>query len=416
MKTKKTVAVVLALVMLLCLSSTSAFATNEGKEPVTIEWLCWGAAEASTTDAFHAMVDGFMEKYDWITVEITECNYDAVSSTLMTRAAGHDAPDVAQVSNQWVAAMYEMNALRPIDDIVPAETMSDFYAGAKAGTTIGGKLYSAPWIMQPIVMYWNKDLVEAAGFDGPPTTWDEYLKMSEAIAALKTNADGNVVYGRSLASTVLTGAGYFSLIDVWNNGGDFCDADGNISFYSDGTVAAYTELQKMAEAEILPTGLQLIDTRTLFANGQVGLHFDAPTQTKTFSTTNFGVAPVAGGNTFSSDHHLVCFADTEHPEEVGLFIDYLTGPEGMKIYTDHNDVVPARTSVEDLDFYSHLDDNMQVCFSSAATARSLPVQSSHFAEAMQLIAEGLQRVVISFEDVDSVIAEVDSGLKAMYGQ
>ena len=33
----------------------------EEKEPVTLEFLCWGAAEETTADAFKAMLDGFME-------------------------------------------------------------------------------------------------------------------------------------------------------------------------------------------------------------------------------------------------------------------------------------------------------------------------------------------------------------------
>lgn len=391
-------------------------AAEEPHEPVTIEFLCWGAAEAATADAFTAMIEGFEAKYPWITVEVTESNYDAVSTTLLTRAAANDAPDVAQVSNQWVAALQEMDSLLAMDDILSVETMDDFYAGAKSGTTIDGKVYSAPWIIQPMCMYYNKDLLQAAGYSEPPATWDEYVDMCYAIAALGTNDAGNTVYGRSLASTVLAGAGYFTLIDVWANGGDFADADGNISFYSEGTVAAYQELQNMVQQNVIAPGLQIVDNRSLFGNGQIGFHFDAPSQTANFSNVNFGVAEVPGGQSFSSDHHLVAFNNTEHPEECALLIDYLTGPEGMALYTTYSNVICARTSVESLDYYQNLDENISVFFHAAATIRSLPVQSSNFRQAMEKIAEGLQRVVINMEDPNTVISDVDAALKVMYGQ
>lgn len=434
---KKLLAIVLAMAMVLSLAAcggSSAPATEAPKadapaaeapaaeapaaeehEPVTIEFLCWGAAETTTADAFNAMVEGFMAKYPWITVEVTECNYDAVNTTLLTRAASQSAPDVAQVSNQWVAALYEMDALTALDDIMAAESIADYYEGAKSGTTIGGKVYSAPWIMQPMTMYCNMDLIKAAGYDAVPATWDEYVEQCYAIAKLGTNADGNTVYGRSLASTVLVGAGYFSLIDVWSNGGEFSDADGNICFYSDGTVAAYTELQNMVKAGVIAPGLQIVDNRSLFGNGQIGFHFDAPSQVANFSNVNLEVAQVPGGNSFSSDHHLVAFQNSEHPEECALLIDYLSGPEGMDLYTDYNDVICARTSVEELEFFSNMTGNMQVFFEAAGVAKSLPVQSSNFPAAMEAIAEGIQRVVIGMEDVDTVIKDVDAELVKMYG-
>lgn len=118
---KKLVALVLALTML---CSLTAFASAEEHEPVTIEFLCWGAAETTTAPAFTAMIEGFMAKYPWITVEVTESNYDAVNTSLLNRAAVDDCPDVAQVSNQWVAALYDMDVLLPLEDMFAADRKS----------------------------------------------------------------------------------------------------------------------------------------------------------------------------------------------------------------------------------------------------------------------------------------------------
>ena len=97
---KRIVVLVLAIAML---CSVTAFSSAQEHAPVTIEFLCWGAAETTTAPAFTAMINGFMAKYPWITVEVTESNYDGVNTSLLTRVASGDAPDVAQVSNQWVA-------------------------------------------------------------------------------------------------------------------------------------------------------------------------------------------------------------------------------------------------------------------------------------------------------------------------
>ena len=133
-------------------------------------------------------------------MEVTESNYDAVNTSLLTRIAAQDAPDVAQVSNQWVATYYEMGGLLPLDEYMSAETLADFYPGTMSGTNIDGHQYSATWITQPFALYCNSDLLAAAGYDHTPTTWDELIEMSYAVAALGKNADGNTVYGRTPVS------------------------------------------------------------------------------------------------------------------------------------------------------------------------------------------------------------------------
>lgn len=275
---KKILAIVLALAMILSLAACGSKAeetkpaesvktteaaktetVKEEKEPVTLEFLCWGAAEETTADAFKAMLDGFMEKYPWITVEVTESNYDAVNTSLLTRIAAQDAPDVAQVSNQWVATYYEMGGLLPLDEYMSAETLADFYPGTMSGTNIDGHQYSATWITQPFALYCNSDLLAAAGYDHTPTTWDELIEMSYAVAALGKNADGNTVYGRTLGTKVLANAGYMSLIDVWANGGDYYAEDGTIAYGDEATVAALTEMQKEIQEGVIAAGNQIVD-------------------------------------------------------------------------------------------------------------------------------------------------------------
>ena len=387
---------------------------KEEKEPVTLEFLCWGAAEETTADAFKAMLDGFMEKYPWITVEVTESNYDAVNTSLLTRIAAQDAPDVAQVSNQWVATYYEMGGLLPLDEYMSAETLADFYPGTMSGTNIDGHQYSATWITQPFALYCNSDLLAAAGYDHTPTTWDELIEMSYAVAALGKNADGNTVYGRTLGTKVLANAGYMFLIDVWANGGDYYAEDGTIAYGDEATVAALTEMQKEIQEGVIAAGNQIVDNRTLFGNGQVAFHIDAPSQLKNWTEVNVTTSLIPGSYSFSSDHHIIASANTEHPEECALFIDYMTGIEAMEKYTSFTDVMPGRTSVEALDYYKNLNDNMSVFYKAAAQCKALPVNSSNFVAAMELLATAVQRVTIGNEDPATVAAETHDQLVEMY--
>lgn len=431
---KKMIAIVLALAMMLSLAacgtskeeakapeaakSTEAAKTEEVKQeeknPVTLEFLCWGAAEATTADAFNAMLNGFMEKYPWITVEVTESNYDAVNTSLLTRFAAGDAPDVAQVSNQWVATYYEMGGLLPLDEYLSAETLADYYPGTMNGTNIEGHQYSATWITQPFALYCNSDLLAEAGYDHTPTTWEEFIEMSYAVAALGKNAEGNTVYGRTLGTQVLANAGYMSLIDVWANGGDYYADDGSIAYGDEATVAALAEMQKEIQDGVIAAGNQIVDNRTLFGNGQVAFHIDAPSQLKNWTEVNVTTSLIPGSYSFSSDHHIVASANTEHPEECALFIEYMTGIEAMELYTSYTDVMPGRSSVEALDYYKELNGNMSVFYKAASQCKALPVNSSNFVAAMELLATAVQRVTIGNEDPAAVATDTHDQLVEMY--
>ncbi|MCK9286068.1 MAG: extracellular solute-binding protein, partial [Sphaerochaetaceae bacterium] len=217
----------------------SAVAEDVENKPVTIEFACWGIAEDSTRPAFEAMIDAFEAKYPWITVEITGYAYNSVKDQLLIRSAGGTPPDVAQIAPIWVASLAEMGALKPVDEILSDVTMNDYFDSALGGTFIQGSQMSAPWTINPILVFYNKELLKQAGYTEEPKSWEEMHTMASDIAALGADASGNRLYGRSIASKLLPGAGYFFFVDIWQNGGEFTDKDGKVMFDQPGTVKAF---------------------------------------------------------------------------------------------------------------------------------------------------------------------------------
>ena len=399
---------------------------EEDKEPVTIEFSSWYAAEETTSATLYNMVKAFEEKYPWITVNVTEYAYNNLAEQLLVRGAGGTAPDVSQVNAGWVAGLVEMDVLNSMNDILPADVLNDFYASANDSFTYDGKVMAGTMIRNPFCMYYNKTLLTAAGYteaDLKDLSWDKFIQMCKDIAALGKNEDGNVVYGRSLSTALLSGTGYY---DLFANHAAYADANGNITFGSQGTIDAMTQVQDLVKCGAIAPGLEIKENRTLFGNGQIGFHFDIASQKNTFLATSakgdayadeIGVCLVPGNvPTFATDHALVCFKQTEHPEECALLIDFLTGPEGMAIYTKDLNAICARTSTSEIDYYKNLNADMQVFLEAAGTAEGLNAKSSNFDNAMLLIAQALQRVTINMEDPTTVVNEIDGEMKALYGQ
>ena len=77
------------------------------------------------------------------------------------------------------------NIIRPMDDVV---TMMGFTASRLPGGGlerggVAGKRYAMPLSFVAMTMYWNKDLLTAAGLTAPPTNADEFAKAAAAMTA-----------------------------------------------------------------------------------------------------------------------------------------------------------------------------------------------------------------------------------------
>ena len=298
----------------------------DSSEPVNLVWANWLGAEDAYVDDVEAMIAAFQEKYPHITVESVPYPFNQAKDQLIVTATGGNPPDISMSHPTWVAPLVEAGVLAPLDDLLLNQ--DDYFPGTFEGKYYDGKLMAATWAPSPIIIYYNKNLLEQAGYDGPPETWDELLQASRDIAALGTDADGNTIYGMGISSQKLTGAGYFFLPYMWNAGGEYVDADGNIVIDSPENVQAFSDVKSLFDEGVSPSGLEIRELRDLFAQGLSGFHWDGEFGVGIFAAASpkgedfaedYGImlipgdAPGEPGPTFFVEHDLVIYKDSPPP-------------------------------------------------------------------------------------------------------
>ena len=93
-------------------------------------------------------------------------------------------------------------------------------------TTADGGQYGLPRDLNTIVLYYNKDMFDAAGIPYPDDTWD-WAKLTEVAKQLtKPDANGDKVPDQWGFYTETTDMENFWLSAVWQNGGDVLAPDG----------------------------------------------------------------------------------------------------------------------------------------------------------------------------------------------
>ncbi|MFO8034964.1 MAG: sugar ABC transporter substrate-binding protein [Candidatus Bipolaricaulota bacterium] len=132
-----------------------------------------------------AIVPQFEEENPDIEVRVMQIPWDLAYDKMITAVAGGTTPDIAQVGTTWMAPFAAMGALLPLDEFVAdSDVVSEehFFEASWDTAVVDGVLYGVPWYVDVRVLYYRTDLLEEAGFEEPPGTWEELREVGRALA------------------------------------------------------------------------------------------------------------------------------------------------------------------------------------------------------------------------------------------
>jgi raffinose/stachyose/melibiose transport system substrate-binding protein len=175
---------VVAVLVATALGTTpSRVALAEEHEPVTIKLLNW---DQGGTKYWDAAVAAFMAQYPWITVEREAVTFERYYEFQGAYISSKSGPDV--MANNVGLELYERkDAYLPINDrIGPYVADLISYRGGCLDFDPNKDCYGLPQSFQGNVMYYNRDILKAAGLDpdNPPQTWEDFGAACEKIKAI----------------------------------------------------------------------------------------------------------------------------------------------------------------------------------------------------------------------------------------
>ncbi|TBL73892.1 ABC transporter substrate-binding protein [Paenibacillus thalictri] len=140
------------------------------------------------------IIDEFEKANPDIKVKMTfaeETGKTHVSDKLLTAIAAGNAPDVATFDRFAIGSWAAKGALEDISDLIKRDGIrqDDYYRGVWEETVYKGRVYALPFLVDTRAMYYNKTLLEKAGFDPekPPQTIDELDRMAEKLFVKNKN-------------------------------------------------------------------------------------------------------------------------------------------------------------------------------------------------------------------------------------
>lgn len=211
------------------------------------------------------------EHADTIEIQGTTLDWGVPFYTkVQTSAAVGEGPDVMTYHASRIPLAVSQGSLSELtdEDYAAMGLSADSFAKETyEAVQVDGKKYAVPFDTHPIVLYYNKDKLEAAGLigaDGLPTGLDGVENFAAALQKLK---DGGTTYGVSTT----TADGSFSFRTIYSF---LCQQNGTIG--NDGAWLEGDNLQK------LQNGVQVI--ADWVKNGYAPEYTDYPTNVALFTS------------------------------------------------------------------------------------------------------------------------------------
>jgi multiple sugar transport system substrate-binding protein len=405
---------IILLSILIASMLLSACASNATQGPVTISFMAWGAPEELAV--WQQIVDDFQVANPNIKVNVEVSDWDSYWTKLKTLLAANTPPDVFAMDAPLYLDYQSRGVLlniQPYIDKTPG-FLDGFYPVTLAAYKLPDGYYGMPRDFQTIVLFYNKDMFDAAGVAYPTADWTyDDLRGAAKSLTLDKNGDGTTEqFGFDAGLWDMEN--YWSEA-IWSWGGEVISPD-----YTKTLIGEPIARQAWQFAyDLMWTDKSMADPNT---SGQYGTDlFQAGIAAMTpmghwavpgYATVNFkwDVAPMpfgpTGGHATSvNSAGFVVSKDTKNPDAAWEFIKYCLSETGQTRLTELGLAIPVLESVANSPVFlqqSMVNINQQVFLDSLSFARMKPVFKG-YDEWASTVGDGMAPIWLGEADLNSTL-------------
>lgn len=323
-----------------------------GRQPLKLTLFTW--TRPAELAANQALCEEFERTHPGIEVEVINEPGDRAMDKLQAMVAAGNPPDVMSIHGAMFIPMAAKGALMDLEPYIardPSFNLDDFYPRLVETCRYQGKLYSLPRYTSVYVLFYNKDLFDAAGLSYPDEqwTWDDYL----AAARKLTVQDADPERRRMGCVIDFWGARIYPW--VWANGGEILDRSRRVCLLD--RPEAQEALQFLVDLRhkwrVCPptTQAERRQNIAMFTGGKVGMLMTGAWDVQTMKEAKglrWDVAPMPKKKrhaTMLGTENYAIAAATKHPQEAWELFAFLLGPKAQETMATKLEKQPSRISV-----------------------------------------------------------------------
>ena len=319
-------------------STDESSSTASGEKVEVKVWLDnddFGTAMETAIEAALPNIDIIYEKVGSV---------DSVTKLELDGPAGLGA-DVFMMPHDHMSNATNAQLLLPLGAEIGADLEERFLEASVGTVKVGDAYYAAPLSIESVALFYNKTLLDEAGFEVATS----FEQIKEQAAQYNDAASNKFLMrfeaGNTYAMHCFLTAGGFELY-----GPDHNDPS-QVNINSEGVVKGLTFYQSMREYLDVPyADLNWDSIEVEFAKGNVPYIITGPWSIGEVQNQDAGfewgvtTIPTIDGvqpETFSGNVLIAASAYTQHPEEARQVIEFMTSEEGLQVMYDVKGTIPA---------------------------------------------------------------------------
>jgi multiple sugar transport system substrate-binding protein len=373
---------------------------TEQKKDVSL-WYYWETEKHQV--ALNKLIDEFNSSQDTIEVEAEYIPFADFKKRLSIGVTAQDVADIVIIDGPDHASYASMGIFADLTEkLADWEDLKQYYEGPLNSCKLNDKLYGIPFGSNCLALYYNEDMLKAAGCE-VPTTWDEL----KDVAAKTTQ--GNVKgFGVSAPQNE---EGTFQFMPwLWSTGASSYEIN------SPGGIKALTLIQDLVKPGSMSK--EIInwtqgDVMNQFISGNLAMMLNGPWQVPTMRQEvpdlkwNVAAIPkdaepisVLGGENFG-------IVDGDRVDESLEFIKFAASPEKIKTYIDEFGYIAARKDVAETQF---TDDKIMKTFAETMQYAKPRGPHENWPKISDAISTALAEVITEVSDPETAAAKAQSAI------
>ena len=301
----------------------------------------------SDEDFWNEKFDAFEAEHNCvINVEIQ--TWSDYATNIYTGLLSDEGPDVVYVTETY--DLIDAGLLDPLDEYLTEEDFEKYVYLDQGAYNSEGQLCTFPMMAgNPCVIFYNMDMLEAAGITELPSTWDEFMDV--CLTLKEANPD----VWPFISSWGATNGVSAMLAGFWpfffQAGGTVLDEEGNLNLDSEETLEALTYINSFKENGIFDDSIvSMDDPNGKFVNGEAAIIINGTGNASTFTEEGInwqcqlGLEGPGGLATNMSVDSLAISSYCEDKELAAELIKYMTSAEVMDDYHEQIYGMPSLTT------------------------------------------------------------------------
>jgi multiple sugar transport system substrate-binding protein len=421
-----TVAVIVVIMCLLFAVEATATSKEEVAEEKEFNiWVFSGQEAAKYGEALDRIMAEFESTHPGYTVKLSTTPYPQYLDRIITAVRGGEGPDLIQNDVTWSPVLAYQGLIINLDDYWAKAPFkeSDFFEASIKTCKWQGSFYSVPqmdghWGL----IYYNKDLVEEAGYDpeNPFTYWDEFVELAKAMTKPEEGQYGYGVMGARDEGSTVSWAGFFATTGArsWLSG----DLKKALVNSPGGVAAAKFKTDLALVHNVSPPGVAnwtQWDSRSLFSTGKLGMYMSGSWERDILREEapdidfSFTYLPRPRDGVVSADYggwNWSINVNSEMPDIAWDFIEMVTTNENLEAISS---LPPALVEATEKRFAKW--DKGQVVVDQISNALTRPVHP-FYTEISDAIQSALQSILLGEKDAQEAMDDAAAEINEILGR